>query len=87
MAGRAGASMMPVRCCLGSHDLAGIVADPVGRTFGARRCLRCHQAIGGVEIEGTPRVLYATHEPDQAPQPVAKYPIWWLRGVHERPSA
>lgn len=72
--------MSTLICTLLGHDLAGIVASH-GK-FGARRCHRCHQAIGGVVIQGSPRVLYAEAVREE-PKPEPKSPIWWLQGVHK----
>jgi hypothetical protein len=72
---------MSLRCRLGFHALAGLIAVEGSGKFGARRCHRCHGAIGGVAITNTLRVL----PPEVIPQPVQKplSRIFWLQAVHE----
>jgi hypothetical protein len=79
---------MNLRCLLGFHAPVGWATKP--GVFGAGRCARCHQAVGGVVLEGRPVVRYAASDREKvaivtpAPVPVAlpRTRIWWLRAVY-----
>jgi hypothetical protein len=77
---------MTIRCLFG-HDEGGFLSGAETGKFGARRCHRCHQAIGGVTLGPKPRPVFAGDPTRVAiPQtPISR--IWWLRGVFEKPAA
>jgi hypothetical protein len=72
--------MTPLLCRIGFHDLAGLVSVQGSDVFGSRRCLRCHQAIGGVRIERpAPKATPPAKAKPNTPT--------WLRAVYETKRA
>lgn len=69
--------MTSLRCLVGIHAPFGWATKP--GVFGAGRCARCHEAVGGIAIDGPkPR-------PMQPATPKSR--IFWLRAVYETKRA
>ncbi len=68
--------MKSLRCFLGLHDPQGWATKP--GVFGAGRCSRCGEAVGGIAIE-TPASL----TPRAAPKPKRRGVPVWLHAIHE----
>ena len=64
---------MNLLCRLGYHLEGGLISVAGSGKFGARRCHRCHQAVGGIAID----------RPKAKVPAVAKSPVWWVTGIYE----
>lgn len=70
---------MSLRCWFGQHKEGGLVSGEASGVFGARRCLRCFHAIGGVTIDAAPPTVT---QPVALPQPAVRGGISWIRAVY-----
>ncbi len=74
--------MKGLRCRLGFHDPQGWATKP--GVFGAGRCARCYEAVGGIAITDPPPTRTYEGKADEPPTlAVRRVAPVWLRGVFE----